>query len=213
MGLFKNKSKMVHIKFGVPFFEVFDCKLTDFSVPVAVRGEISFFVKNYKKFLKQNGFDGMNWEEFQVLVRSAVIRYAKDFVANAPAKYKIPVVHLEKKINKLSEILKTDLKNRIKKEFKIQVSNVDVTAIEVDTTSKNYQHLKSVTKDIVTDTILTNAEIELEDLRDKAKADSEDYRENLGIKRETKKILQKLLIPAFVFVAILILVLLVLILK
>ena len=208
MGLFKNKAKMVHIKFGVPYFEVFDYKLTDFSVPIAVRGEISFFVKNYKKFLKQNGFDGVDWKEFQNLIRSSLIRYTKDFIANAPAKYKMPVVHLEKKIDKLSEVLKSDLKKRIKQEFKIQTANVDVTAIEVDTTSSNYKYLKSVTKDIVADKILMDAEIELEDLRDKAKIDREDYKENLEIKRELKRKLQKLLIPALIGVGLLIVVLL-----
>ena len=50
MGELKSKSKMVHIKFGVPFFDVFDPRFKDFSVPVSIRGEVNFFVKNYKKF-------------------------------------------------------------------------------------------------------------------------------------------------------------------
>ena len=214
MELSKNKSKMVHIKFGVPFFDVFDPHVKDFSAPVAVRGEISFFVKNYKKFLKKNGFDGMRWEDFQGLIRSAVIRYVKDFIVNAPAKYDIPVVHLEEKIDKLSTIVKGDLASRIKKEFKIQVSNVDITTIEVDKTSAGYKYLQAVTGAIVGEKIQVQSEIELNEMRERSKIDMEDYKERLDDKREMKKNLQKLAIPALcVLVALMIVLLVVLILK
>ena len=214
MGLSKNKSKIVHIKFGVPFFDVFDSRFNDFSVPIAVRGEIVFFVKNYKKFLKKNGFDGMNWNEFQNLLRSAVIRYVKDFITNVPSKYDIPVVHLEKKIDKLSTIVKGDLASRIKKEFKIQVSNVDITMIEVDKTSSGYQYLQSVTKDIEGGKIYARTELELSEMHERSKIDMEDYKERLDIKREMKRRLQKLLIPAlFVVGALIVILLIVLILK
>ena len=209
MSLFGNKSKIVHIKFGVPFFDVFDPRFTDFSVPVAVRGEISFFVKNYKKFLKKNGFDGMNWDDFQSLIRSAVIRYTKDFIVNAPAKYDIPVVHLEKKIDKLSMVLKSDLSHRIKKEFKIQISNADVTAIEVDKTSSAYKYLKSVTGDIEGDKIRLQSEIELNEMRERSSLDMEDYKENLDMKRAFKQKLQKLLIPTLLGVGVLVVILLI----
>ena len=213
MGLLKSKAKTVHIKFGVPYFDVFDCRFTDFSAPIAVRGEISFFVKNYEKFLKQNGFDGVSWDEFQSQIRSAVIRHVKDFIANAPSRYDIPVVQLEKKIEKLSRVLKLDLTSRIKKEFKIQVFNADITAIEVDVTSSGYKHLKSVTKDIVEDKIYMQSELEMEEMQERAKIDREDYQESLRQKREFKGKLQNLLIPFLAILGIAVLVLLVVIIK
>lgn len=189
--LLKNKSKMVSIQFGVPYFEVFDYHLTEFSVPIAVRGEISFFVKNYKKFLKKNGFNGMPWDEFQSLVRSNAIRHVKDFIANAPSKYQLPVVHLEKKIEKLSTILQAEISTRLKKEFKIQIFSVDITAIEIDATSENYRYLQTVTKNVTGDKILAQAKIELENMQNKAQADRENYREELQIKRNRKRNFQK----------------------
>ena len=39
---FINPAKIIQVKFGVPFFDVYDPRFTDFSVPIAVRGTISF---------------------------------------------------------------------------------------------------------------------------------------------------------------------------
>ena len=39
---FINLARIIQIKFGVPFFDVYDPRFNDFGVPVAVRGTISF---------------------------------------------------------------------------------------------------------------------------------------------------------------------------
>lgn len=39
---FINLAQIVQVKFGVPFFDVYDPRFDDFGVPVAVRGTISF---------------------------------------------------------------------------------------------------------------------------------------------------------------------------
>ena len=49
---FGEKKQVIQIKFGVPYFDVFDPRFADFYVPVAIRGAISFQAKSYKKFLK-----------------------------------------------------------------------------------------------------------------------------------------------------------------
>ena len=92
---FINLARLVQVKFGVPFFDVYDPRYGDFGVPVATRGTISFGISDYREFIKLHRLDTFNLETFQMQVKDAVIRYVKDVVANAPAMNDIPLVQIE----------------------------------------------------------------------------------------------------------------------
>ena len=82
---FINLAQIIQVKFGVPFFDVYDPRCEDFGVPVAVRGTISFRINDYREFVKLHRLNSFNLEDFQHQIRDAVTRYVKDTVANAPA--------------------------------------------------------------------------------------------------------------------------------
>ena len=69
------------MKFGVPFFDVYDPRFSDFGVPVAVRGTVSFSIADYREFIKLHRLNSFNLESFQHQIRDAVSRYVKDTVA------------------------------------------------------------------------------------------------------------------------------------
>ena len=48
---FINLAQIIQVKFGVPFFDVYDPRFEDFGVPVAVRGTISFKISDYREFV------------------------------------------------------------------------------------------------------------------------------------------------------------------
>ena len=48
---FINMAQVVQVKFGVPYFDVYDPRFDDFGVPVAVRGTISFRINDYREFI------------------------------------------------------------------------------------------------------------------------------------------------------------------
>ena len=48
---FINLARIIQVKFEVPFFDVYDPRFSDFGVPTAVRGTISFGISDYKEFL------------------------------------------------------------------------------------------------------------------------------------------------------------------
>ena len=89
---FINLAKIIQVKFGVPFFDVYDPRFADFGVPVAVRGTISFQISDYREFIKLHRLSNFDLDDFQKQIRDAVSRYVKDAVANAPAANNIPVV-------------------------------------------------------------------------------------------------------------------------
>lgn len=45
---FINLARIIQVKFGVPFFDVYDPRFSDFGVPVAVRGTVSFSIADYR---------------------------------------------------------------------------------------------------------------------------------------------------------------------
>lgn len=166
---FINLARVIQVRFGVPFFDVYDPRFDDFGVPIAVRGTISFGISDYRQFIKLHRLVSFNLEDFQKQIRDAVTRYVKDVVANAPATNNIPLVQIETKTAQINDVVEFDIGNRLKEDFGVDVSGVDIAAIEVDKSSDGYKQLMAVTKDI------TSA---------KMQAESKDYIERLRIHRE-----------------------------
>ena len=166
---FINLAKIVQIKFGVPFFDVYDPRFEDFGVPVAVRGTVSFGISNYREFIKLHRLNNFSLDDFQKQIRDAVCRYVKDCVANAPAAHSIPVVQIESKTAQINDAIEYDISERLKESFGVLVSGVDISAIEIDKASDGYRQLMTVTKDIATT---------------KTQAETADYVERLRIQRE-----------------------------
>ena len=166
---FINLAKIVQIKFGVPFFDVYDPRFEDFGVPVAVRGTASFGISNYREFIKLHRLNNFSLDDFQKQIRDAVCRYVKDCVANAPAAHSIPVVQIESKTAQINDAIEYDISERLKESFGVLVSGVDISAIEIDKASDGYRQLMTVTKDIATT---------------KTQAETADYVERLRIQRE-----------------------------
>lgn len=166
---FINLARIIQVKFGVPFFDVYDPRFLDFGVPVAVRGTVSFRITDYKEFIKLHRLNNFSLDDFQRQIRDAVIRYVKDTVANAPAANNIPVIQIETKTAQINDVIEYDISERLKENFGVTVSGVDIGAIEIDKSSEGYRQLMAVTKDV-------NAA--------RIKAETKDYTERLRIQRE-----------------------------
>lgn len=166
---FINLANIIQVKFGVPFFDVYDPRFLDFGVPVAVRGTISFKISEYKEFIKLHRLNTFNLDDFQRQIRDAVSRYVKDTVTNAPAANNIPVIQLESKTSQINDAVEYNIGERLKDTFGVTVSGVDIGAIEIDKSSDGYRQLMAVTKDITTL---------------KMQAETDDYVERLRIQRE-----------------------------
>ena len=166
---FINLAQIIQTKFAVPFFDVYDPRFLDFGVPVAVRGTVSFNISDYRGFIKLHKLNSFNLEDFQQQIRDAVSRYVKDTVTNAPAAHDIPVIQLESKTSQINDVVEYDISERLKENFGVTVSGVDIGTIEIDKQSDGYRQLMAVKKDIMTA---------------KMQAENTDYVERLRIQRE-----------------------------
>lgn len=166
---FINLAHIIQIKFGVPFFDIYDPRFADFGVPVAIRGTVSFRIADYREFIKLHRLNNFSLDDFQRQIRDTVSRYVKDAVANAPAANNIPVIQIETKTAQINDAVEYDIGERLKENFGVLVSGVDIGAIEIDKTSEGYRQLMAVTKDIATTRV---------------EAETQDYVERLRIQRE-----------------------------
>lgn len=181
---FINLARIIQVKFGVPFFDVYDPRFADFGVPVAVRGTVSFGIADYREFIKLHRLSTFNLDDFQKQIRDAVNRYVKDAVANAPAAHNIPVVQLESKTAQINDVVEYDLSERLKEAFGVVVSGIDIGVIEIDKSSDGYRQLMSVTKDLVGATAKAETEAKIKDIAAKQRIEAENYEETLRIQRE-----------------------------
>lgn len=181
---FINLAQIVQVKFGVPFFDVYDPRFDDFGVPVAVRGTISFKITDYRQFIKLHRLSNFNLDDFQKQIRDVVARYVKDTVANAPAMNSIPLVRIESKISEINDAIEYDISERLKEDFGVDVSGVDIGTIEIDKSSEGYQQLMSVTKDVTAATVKAETAAKVKDIADRQRIEVEHYGESLRIQRE-----------------------------
>lgn len=181
---FINLARIIQVKFGVPFFDVYDPRFMDFGVPVAVRGTVSFGIADYREFIKLHRLSTFNLDDFQKQIRDAVNRYVKDAVANAPAAHNIPVVQIESKTAQINDVVEYDLSERLKETFGVVVSGIDIGVIEIDKSSEGYRQLMSVTKDLAGATAKAEAEAKIKDIAAKQRIEAENYEKTLRIQRE-----------------------------
>lgn len=184
---FINLAEIIQVKFGVPFFEVFDPTFTEFSVPVAVRGTISFHIDDYARFIELHRLDEFDLNRFNEQIRSAVVKYVKGVVTNAPERYGIPVIQLERKLPDLDKEIGELIKKRLETDFGVAVNATDISAIDIDTDSDGYRELMRVTKNLTSATVRAQTEANIRNIGDMQRIHAEDYEESLRIKREEEQ--------------------------
>lgn len=189
---FINLARIIQVRFGVPFFDVYDPRFLDFAIPVAVRGTISFSISDYREFIKLHRLSTFSLNDFEKQIRDAVCRYVKDAVANAPAAHNIPVIQLESKVSMINDAVEMDISNRLKENFGVTVSGVDISVIEIDKASAGYRELMGVTKDIAGATVKAEAEARIRDIVEKQRIEAEHYQETLRVQREEAQYAQRM---------------------
>ena len=144
---FMNLQGNNQIRFAVPYFDVADPRFPDFTVPVAVRGSLTFNLSDYKQFIKLNRLIDFDLEKFSLQIKGAVAKYVKNFVINCPLDNNIPVMQLERKVLDISEMVQIRLKPQFEDDFGVNLKRFDIAAIEIDKESENYDEFVRLTKE------------------------------------------------------------------
>ena len=168
------------IKFAVPYFPVADPRFLDFTVPVAVRGQLTFNLTDVKAFIKLNRLVDFSLEQLNNQVKGMVTKFAKAFVANCPADNGIPVLQMERKIVEISDMMQQRLAPQLADDFGINLKRLDIAAIEIDQESEDYKEFLHVTKE--------QQKIIAEQAGERAKIDTKMYEKSASLGIESQNL-------------------------
>lgn len=185
-----NLAGVIQTKFAIPFFDIFDPRFTDFSVPVAVRGSINFRIGDYREFIKIHRLINFNINDFQNQIKDSVSRYVKNAVINDPAENNIPVIQIESRIAHINEQVQFEIRERLKNNFGVEVTAFDINSIEIDKSSETYVHLMAVTKELTSATLKAQTAANVKNIHDMQRIEAENYQESLRIQREESQYAQ-----------------------
>ena len=189
---FINLAGVVQIKFGVPYFDVYDPRFMDFGVPMAVRGTLTFNITDYQDFIKKHRLINFDIEELEQQIKSAVVKRVKSIVANAPTDYQIPVLQIERRIADISDIIQEKIKADLTDDFGVTVKRFDVGTIDVDKESEGYLELRRVTAAQQEKTITAETDVNIQNLQDTQRINAQNMEESLRIQREEMQRAQRL---------------------
>lgn len=180
------------LKFGVPYFPVFDPRLPDHGVPVAVRGTITFSLVNYKEFIKLNRLINFDHEQFLKQVKDAIAKYVKGVVTNIPQDMGIPAVHIERKILEVNDLIEKYLKPRLEADFGVTMKALDISALEIDKEDPTYHELYRLTAGNTAKTLDAQTDVNIKNMQDTQAINAANMEETLRVQREEMQRAQRL---------------------
>jgi membrane protease subunit (stomatin/prohibitin family) len=161
---FINLSQNIQIKFGIPFFDVFDQRFPDLGVPCAVRGTITFNITDYRNFIKLNRLINFSLDDFKKQIQDATSRKIKQIVINIPGEAGIPAMQLERKISEINDYVKPTISTIFSEDFGVNLKRLDIGAIELDKEHPHYQQLKLSTVDQQTKIIDATTDVKIREM-------------------------------------------------
>ena len=189
---FMNLSGNIQVKFGIPYFDVFDPRFMDFAVPMSARGTITFNVTDYKGFIKLNRLINFELDDFNKQIKDAVTKYIKGIITNIPSDKGIPVLQMEKKLLEINDLIVAYLKPRLENDFGVNMKGFDLATIEVDKESDGYAELRKVTAEQTTKTTVAQTDVNIKNMSDMQGINALNMEETLRIQREEAQRAQKL---------------------
>ena len=168
------------LRFSVPYFDVFDPRLPDHGVPMAVRGTITFNITDYRGFIKLNRLVNFEHDQFMTQIRSALQKYIKGVVMNVPQEMGMPVVQMERQILSINERVEGYLKPRIENDFGVNMKGFDISTLEIDKESPYYEELRQLTAGNTARTINAQTDVSIQNMQDTQRINAENMEEGTG---------------------------------
>lgn len=189
---FINLAGNNQIRFGVPYFNVYDPRFLDFGVPVAARGTITFNITDYKSFIKLTRLINFELDDFKKSIKDALTKNIKGIITNIPESNNIPVLQMERKILEINDLIKPRLQYALENDFGVNLKRFDLATLDFDKESEEYQKLVKVTREQQEKTTVAQTDVGIKNLEDTQRINAENMQETLKIQREEMQRAQKL---------------------
>ena len=189
---FINLAGNNQLRFAVPYFDVFDPRLPDHGVPMAVRGTITFSIADCRSFIKLNRLVNFDHDQFHRQIKDALTKYVKGVVMNVPREMGIPVVQMENQILSINERVEAYLKPRLEGDFGVSVKGLDIGTLDIDKDSPAYAEVRSLTAGATARTMEAQTDLNIRNMQDTQAINAQNMAETLRIQREEAQRAQRL---------------------
>lgn len=189
---FINLAGNNQMRFGIPYFDVFDPRFPDHGIPMSARGTLTFNVTDYKGFIKLNRLINFELEDFKKQVKDAISKYIKAVVMNVPSDMGIPAVQMERRILDINETVYNYLKPRMENDFGVNLKALDLGSLEIDKESPYYEELRQLTAGNTARTMNAQTDVNIQNLQDTQAINAQNMAETLRIQREEAQRAQQL---------------------
>ncbi|MCH5290322.1 MAG: SPFH domain-containing protein [Treponema sp.] len=191
-----NLAGLIRVPFVVPYFDIFDPRLPEHPVSMAVRGSFMMGITDYKGFIKLHRLANFDMEEFKAQVQDTLVRHVKGVVAN------IPIVQLERRILQVNDIIEQYVKPKLQDVYGVAVKDFNVSDLDIDKTCEGFRKVKSLTADYTEKMMGTQQEInvssiaeahklQMEQLAETQRMQMKNMEEALRINREEAQFAQR----------------------
>ena len=189
---FINLEGNAQIKFGIPYFNVYDPRFLDFAAPVTARGTLTFNITDYKSFIKLHRLINFDMDDFKYQIKDALTKYVKGIITNIPQDNGIPVLQMERKILEINDFIEPKLKSALENDYGVNLKRFDLATIEFDKESEEYGKLVKVTREQQEKTTTAQTDVNIKNLQDTQEINATNVEETLRIQREEAQRAQKL---------------------
>ena len=185
---FINMAGLVQVQFAVPYFDVFDPRLPDFPISMAVRGSFVFGIADCKKFIKLHRLANFDLDQFKTQIKDALTKYVKAVAANIPdGSYggsPIPVVQMERRILQVNDIVQQYVEPKFSNTYGVELKSFDITDLDVDKTCEGYKKVKELTADYTEQSLKAQQRINVGNLEETNRLQMEAMKENQKIQMQ-----------------------------
>lgn len=183
-----NMAELIRLPFAVPYFNVFDPRLPDFPIDMAVRGSFQFAISDYKAFIKLHRLSNFELEDFKKQVKDMVIKYIKSVVINIPdGSYggnPVPIVQMERRLLQVNDIVQQYVEPKLQTTFGVTTKSFDISELNVDKTCEGYLKVKELTADYSAANLKTQQNITIGNMQETNRLQMEAMAENQRIQMQ-----------------------------
>lgn len=186
-----NTAGLIQIPFAIPYFDVFDPRLPDTPVSIAVRGSFAFGISDYRAFIKLHRLANFELETFKGQLKDCLIKSVKGVVTNIPdGSYggnPIPIVQLERKIEQINEIVQGKIEQKLADIYGVTLKDFNISVLDIDKTCDGFQKLKSLTADYAEASLKLQQDINLKNMQASNELQMNALKQNQTIQLENMK--------------------------
>ncbi|GHV11274.1 hypothetical protein FACS189491_02210 [Spirochaetia bacterium] len=185
---FINMAGINQVKFGVPYFDMFDPRLPDHPVPVAVRGTITFRITDCNQFISLHALVDFDMTKFEKQIKDAVIDKVQGAMMDVQNFQNMsggkPLIQINTYRRNINTVLSQDLGASLTGTHGVTLAELNLSAIEIDQESEGYSRLAKLTKDMKETQLETQAGLAMRGMEDQYNLNLKNFEAQQGINLE-----------------------------